>query len=134
MLPLDRRAYAERSRALKLLGYRNYEDYLLSDTWARIRGDQLEKSPDCYGCGYRATQVHHGRYTVDILSGNDRRHLYSVCDGCHELAEFDEGRKVGPSEATVRLKRRRRVGCSTLGVSNEPACFDQVGLHRQQRA
>ncbi len=101
--------YAARNKLIRRLGFKSYDDYLNSILWKSIRAAKLEINPECYACGGKATQVHHGRYTLLNLTGGNLFYLVSVCGNCHEMAEFHRsGAKVGPRVATKQLKRMRK--------------------------
>lgn len=108
MVRSDARAYHQRNRVLFQLGFLSYDQYLRSPLWGRIRTQQLREHPNCYGCGCKAEEVHHGNYRRETLAGTSNRGLYSVCERCHRTAEFLPGfGKVGPAQATQRLKAIR---------------------------
>jgi hypothetical protein len=71
---------------LRLIGYRNYQDYLYSPLWFEIRTKVMKKAGKrCEYCGCRAVQVHHEIYTRENLYGVTLFGLYAVCVHCHEL-------------------------------------------------
>lgn len=100
--------YQERDAILRSLGFGSYKEYLRSMLWQVIRQRVLAASPACYGCGNPAKQVHHTRYTVDVLAGHDDSTLRSVCGGCHKTAEFWFGRKQHLTVANDNLKKKRK--------------------------
>ncbi len=98
--------YAERDAQLARLGYKSYKAYLKSAVWEKIRRDQLNRKPECYGCGRKATQVHHKKYTYATLLGIGASflNLRSVCAFCHFDSEYLlDGRKCALSKANERL-------------------------------
>ncbi len=98
-------AYSLRNRILKFNGFSSYAEYLKSDLWRGIRAVILSKSPRCYLCNQRATQVHHNRYTYANLAGRSYKHLVSLCDICHISIEYrDDGLKVSPHGAARQLR------------------------------
>jgi len=104
-----KKEYLYRALILKRAGFKNYQDYLASDLWNKIRAKQLREHPQCHGCGEIASQVHHGKYTLPNMLGHSNEHLFSVCAGCHFTAEFSQsGRKLTPQQATGKLRRNRR--------------------------
>lgn len=105
----EAKAYHRRNRTLRAMGFLTYGAYLASALWSRIRTRQLIEHPDCFACEGLADEVHHGCYDRATLEGTAKGKLYSVCGSCHRLAEFEPGRgKVGPVQATARLKRMRK--------------------------
>lgn len=103
-----RAEYGARNKNLRAMGFENYREYLKSEIWQRIRRLILREGVECVGgCGRAATQVHHGRYSRDVLEGRDLRHLYPICGGCHFRSEFTKaGEKLGPGRATKKLRRK----------------------------
>lgn len=81
------------------------------------RGEEAEaQKKDCRACkSARATQVHHLRYTVQVLRGGSGqlRFLWGVCRGCHRGIEFEGERKRTAAEvdSASRLARKRRGSC-----------------------
>lgn len=103
-------AYTRRNEIILLLGFSSYRAYLRSPLWKEIRTKKLKRDPQCFGCGRRAQQVHHGDYTMDNLTGASESELYSVCKMCHRWSEFTKnGHKRNPQEATAELRRVRRL-------------------------
>lgn len=101
--------YGRRNRLLNKLGWPSYDAYLASNLWAKIRAKQLRDHPHCYGCGRPASQVHHAKYTLDVMLGHNMDFLYSVCGGCHYRAEFDHNEiKNTLRQATKNLHKSRR--------------------------
>lgn len=91
------------------MGFASYSDYLASDLWKRIRAKVFaRKSKICTGrCGRKASQIHHGRYGKDELTGKDITHLYPVCGDCHRNSEYGAGvMKLTPAQATDKLLMR----------------------------
>lgn len=123
-------AYRRRNAVLKGLGFDSYVEYLASPLWAEIRERKLDsEGRRCFACGKPATQVHHGNYEEETLTGPSQdaatylgvtigpaaweawlRHaeLYAVCKVDHEWSEHFAGEKLPPEIATKRLKNRRR--------------------------
>ena len=100
--------YAERNDTLEDLGFKDYAAYLRSKLWKSIRRDKLGVDPECYGCGREATQVHHGKYTIENLSGLSDEHLYPICGRCHKWIEITKDWvKRSPTAATEELERIR---------------------------
>mgnify|MGYP001607419403 CR=1 FL=1 len=101
-------AYMERNDFLEDLGFKNYLVYLRGTLWKSIRHDKLAKDPECYGCGRGANQVHHGKYTLENLSGLSDEHLFSLCGRCHKWIEITKDWvKRSPTAATEELERVR---------------------------
>lgn len=102
--------YKRRKRNLLVLGYISYSAYLRSFLWSEIRKDVLRRNGKCRVCGKKATQVHHADYELETLRGDGiaAESLWPVCKRCHKGAEFKAGRKLGPTEATRRMKKRIR--------------------------
>ena len=102
--------YEQRNANLLILGFRDYKQYLRSAHWKSIRRAQLARQPQCYGCSKKASQVHHGHYSKEILAGETILGLYSICKRCHIWIEITRsGVKRGPTEATQELLRMKKI-------------------------
>lgn len=104
-----RKEYGKRNQILKRVGFKNYQDYLASDLWAKIRARQLRKHVSCFICRDPATQVHHGKYTLLNLLGHSERDLFSVCCDCHRRIEFEitgEKRTVSRASKAMWIYRK----------------------------
>lgn len=100
--------YAQRNATLIELGYRTYEEYLISPLWRRLRAKaMMHAKKSCFACGSVAVQVHHRSYSRATLKGKKPENLVAVCDSCHDRAEFQNGVKVGPTEANRVLDNIR---------------------------
>jgi hypothetical protein len=102
------RDYRARDALLHLLGFASYAEYLKSPTWQRARRRVLERACGlCEKCGAKATEVHHLKYSREVLLGYKRnlRHLMAICRQCHQQGEFAGGKKVSRTEANRRLER-----------------------------
>jgi len=67
----------------------NYQEYLESPLWKRIRERVLRRDRyRCRSCGVKATEVHHERYTPAVMRGHDDSPLLSLCRQCHEATTF----------------------------------------------
>lgn len=106
-----RAAYDKRDALLRRLGYPSFRAYLRSLAWFTIRTRVLYNAGgSCHFCGRQATQVHHGMYTRRNLTGQSTRHLYAVCDACHEAGErLPDGQKLSPVDATRRMRHLARL-------------------------
>ena len=100
-------AYHKRNLILKEIGFQSYSAYLKSDTWAELKAFVLRKSPNCFACSRKATQVHHRFYSKLVLQGKSDAGLYAVCGSCHYHSEFREHDhlKLTPKQATTKLKQ-----------------------------
>jgi hypothetical protein len=86
----------------------NYEKYLKSALWRRIRKRVLERDGGrCLRCGGKATRVHHRSYAEDVKSGNNDDMLASVCKGCHQVIHWDDFGKPRSAKETDRLLLER---------------------------
>lgn len=76
--------YEERLKVLRMLGFRNYQEYLASDMWSSIRAMVMEKARGrCRLCRAVATQVHHGSYSKEVMVGRNLHPLSALCAACH---------------------------------------------------
>lgn len=112
---LRKELYGERDLNLKMLGFRDYGDYLHSRRYWRgrngIRQKVLRRDKSiCVGCGGKSNKiVHHRRYTMEVLTGRDLGGLVTVCDTCHRTIEFDareEARTWSDKEWVLDFMRR----------------------------
>lgn len=80
--------YRERWLALRTLGFKNYQQYLKSRLWKRIRRTVFSlKGRSCVICGRRATEIHHARYHLCDLAGEVLTYLHPICHNCHTFIE-----------------------------------------------
>lgn len=91
--------YSERLRALKLIGFSNYQQYLDSSLWDLIRRSTLYRDRcECLGLrcplSSRIIQVHHLSYSLSTLLGINPSCLISLCTDCHTYCECDGGIKI----------------------------------------
>lgn len=69
-----------------------YERYMASDEWARVRAKVLTRSPVCEACGEAAsTQVHH--YVYAHFGCELLWELAGVCDACHRRVHSRDERR-----------------------------------------
>ena len=92
---MSNEVYRDRAIVLKQLRFPDYQSYLESALWKRIRVAVLKRDGYwCRRCGkVSAHHVHHGSYSKRTLTGRDISKLYSVCDWCHLDIEFDGDKK-----------------------------------------
>jgi hypothetical protein len=103
--------YLKRLHDLQALGFKDYQEYLNSDTWERVRGRKLELHPDCLLCKKPATQVHHLAYSKPALTGKRWQLLVSLCRACHRAIEVTgSGQKRTLKEANEVLFRAALTG------------------------
>jgi 5-methylcytosine-specific restriction endonuclease McrA len=63
------------------IGFKRYEDYLVSDLWLEKKDLVLKKFPICYDCNKAATQVHHTNY--ERVPQEKLIDLLTLCSDCH---------------------------------------------------
>ena len=91
--------YAERLVALNRLGFKTYDDYRVSELWYGIRKRVIGiKGCRCSLCPKRYDCIHHHSYRRDVLSGANIQPLFPLCNECHTLIEFADGKKRQMSE------------------------------------
>jgi hypothetical protein len=102
------RAYSERTTFLLSLGFMSYPEYRKSEFWNSIRKRVFARDAGlCRFCEETATEVHHQKYDLATLKGDDLKFLHSVCRDCHEFGEFlPNGDKCPPAMATSRMVER----------------------------
>lgn len=99
------KAYRERNRTLRDLGYPSYREYLRGPEWSEIRDAKLRRFPHCLVCKAGATQVHHLDYSDAVLLGMVPRLLVTLCRWCHESIEFTDGEKLSLADANKKLRK-----------------------------
>lgn len=100
--------YAGRDVLLKRIGFNSYASYLASPLWKRIRAEVFKaKGRKCWLCDSAATQVHHRQYNKNTLNGKRIRHLFPLCDECHERVEFSGNQKRTIREAKREFRNLR---------------------------
>lgn len=103
------KAYAKRDAILRSLGFDSYKAYLKSDLWKSIRHKVLARDGhQCRSCARHANQVHHRRYSAEVLLGEALEWLQAICGRCHRGIEFTSRGKVPLADANRTLKRRTR--------------------------
>src|SRR5688572_14287454 len=123
-------AYTRRNELLLELGFLNYRQYLRSKLWKEIRSRKMKLDVECFGCGKKAAQVHHGEYHVRNLTGSTLEDLYSVCKRCHRWIEFTRaGHKRTPEQATGELRRIRRIRIGRKRERNDNRVRMQQKIH-----
>ena len=81
--------YGIRNRNVRLLGYRDYAEYLQSQRWKRAKKWCLSfYGPLCLICKKPYTSIHHLNYKPSTLKAASRRRVYRncipICNNCHE--------------------------------------------------
>jgi hypothetical protein len=100
--------YRRRAVNLAKLGFASYAAYLRSDLWRKIRMRVLAKHRHvCKRCKGRATQVHHRKYVMKAMTGENLGLLIPLCGPCHEFCEWDGNRKTMPGGANGRVETRK---------------------------
>lgn len=103
------KAYQDRDRALKKMGYRGYKEYLESELWRDIRARVLNQNRTCVCCGKVTSTVHHRGYGEDVLRGDNLAWLVPICALCHQVVEHKpNGRKRYPEDAEAQLQKMLR--------------------------
>ena len=86
------------------LGYPDYETYLRSPLWQKIRERVMEHDLwVCQLCEEPGEEVHHRYYTKAVMRGDDGSLLVSLCAKCHHTVEFDEKGRERPTEKKQRI-------------------------------
>jgi len=120
------KTYYNRDKKLKLLGFDSYQEYLKSDLWESIRNKVLKlEGYKCCVCGKKANQVHH-RTSLSGLAGKNLQSLRAVCQHCHYLAEFKNGKKTRLRDANKiipdKLNRKKCSNCYLWAKKNSKLC------------
>lgn len=88
----------------RALGFASYVEYLKSPLWHSIRETVFATFGNrCCVCGSMASEIHHKKYTIAVLLGQEIDSLVPICHPCHAKIEFRDGVKVGLSAANARL-------------------------------
>ena len=109
--------YKGRNNALLDLGFKNYQEYLHSDLWRSIKIKLDAKGQkQCSLCGADRQCWHHNLYTHKVLLGTRTKHIVPLCHKCHELIEFENGRKLPMIDACKKYKKllRRKASLRKL--------------------
>lgn len=94
--------YLTRWYVLRELGFKSYQQYLISELWATIRAQVLFDAV-CRVCKSDATEVHHMSYKHHVMLGKDLSKLIPICQTCHKHIEFDGTYKRTLDEANHYL-------------------------------
>ncbi len=122
--------YEARNARLAKMGYENYHEYLKSDDWRVLRNERLQAEPCCCMCSKPATQVHHFSYEEEVLLGLIQELLFSVCEDCHHLIEFD-----GLEKRTLRAAQQNLI--AFFAIHDQPMAdriqeaFRKIGQSRK---
>ena len=116
-----RQTYLQRNILLVELGFKTYEDYLLSNLWKRIRAKVLDRDErECRLCGVTSYMVHHLDYKKDTLLGKSFTGLVTICQLCHNKVEFNRyGEKRSLSDAKSTYKRMSRLPKTEVRRQNQ---------------
>lgn len=127
---LLRRQLEARGDSLDKLGYDDYESYLASALWQRIRKRIYVRAKGvCEACSVRQPEhIHHWSYSVETLLGNRARHLEAVCGECH--AQFHQEFREDPKQKRQRQGDAWRALVASGGVLGQP---QQIGGPRLVR-
>ena len=125
---MDNREYVDRDGVLLELGYKSYLGYLRSPLWDLIRREILFRdgctcrNPVCPFGSKGPKQAHHLAYSRPTLLGINPSCIVTLCKGCHEYVEFDDGKKRDPVAArkltfyvVSRLNQKKGRGDGRIG-------------------
>ncbi len=117
-LRIPKETYHDRDSLITALGYADYQDYLRSAEWKKIRAVVLRRYRyKCALCSSKAKAVHHITYSRAVLLGEDKAGLVPVCKQHHLIIEFDDDReKRSLQEAKKTYARIRMAKCIGCGV------------------
>lgn len=102
------RIYDSRAKVLEKLGFTDYNEYLFSLLWKKIRKRVLKRDKcRCKLCGKRAECVHHIKYELANLSGRSLKNMVSLCHDCHKDIEFDEKGVRRNLDASIIITKKR---------------------------
>jgi hypothetical protein len=87
------------------MGFKDYESYLHSLLWRKIRKRVLKRDKHkCRCCGELAGEAHHRSYRREALNGSDISPIIAICRKCHDEIELEDGKKNSFEEAERKLK------------------------------
>lgn len=129
---MSKQTYQDRNKVLKDMGYKNYQEYLLSPLWVSIREKAFEeKGKKCCLCDNEATQVHHRGYSQEVLEGKSLKQLVPICYGCHKSVEFrDNGTKRSLHDVESKFNSKLKKYRGTIDVNNNEKMKGQLGYCR----
>lgn len=84
-------AIARRDKALSIMGFASYQEYLSSDLWRKIRKIVFSFNSKCCVCSKPSSQAHHINYSIDALEGNVsavKSCIVPMCENCHQKVHF----------------------------------------------
>lgn len=82
----------------------DYQSYLRSSLWRRIKRRVLKRDQRVCGCcGGEGKVVHHRSYAPEVMEGKADDMLATVCAGCHAIMHFDENGAKRSAEETERI-------------------------------
>ena len=110
---------SRRLKDLKKLGHHDYQSYLKSSRWQKIRDCIFNRDGgSCRSCGRKASCVHHIDYRFDVLTGNDLTKLFSMCLNCHDRIHNEAKSFKGMVNLTLSMvtkKKAKKPYCFTFG-------------------
>lgn len=123
--------YKERDAILVEMGFKDYNDYLLSPLWSDIKTKALNTlGRKCSICSKHTYLIHHRNYTKENLTGTTFEWLTPICDKCHGAIEFNHrGRKRSTLDQVDRAYLQ--LCDKSNGTLKVP--IDQRKLDKQQR-
>lgn len=99
----------QRNIILQIHGYKNYNNYLQSKLWLKIRKNVIENSICGCGCSKIPNQVHHKSYTEANLLGHSTKGLVALNQNCHYKIEFENNKKTNLNLANTLLKEKQNI-------------------------
>ena len=135
-----------RKASLRALDFADYQAYLASDLWRKIRAKvYATKGKGCSFCDGAATQVHHNDYKSNTMRGKNINGLLPVCGDCHKRgSKSSAGWILRPRSATQKMRQLQappgqvkhafesRGGSALCGFCDRPE-RDHAGPGRQPR-
>lgn len=119
---LIRQALGELNDSLEKLGFDDYDSYLESNLWHKIRRRIFGRAKGkCEGCGERPPEnIHHWSYSVATLQGQRPQHLEAVCRACHLQFHQEVPEVAAAKSAKAAAKAAYRALVQAGGVIAQP--------------
>ena len=118
MIKID---FKTRNKQLTKLGYANYEEYLSSSLWNKIRKRVFVRDGGrCRECSMKGAVAHHWRYSLDILQGRNITPIVVVCRDCHYQLHYS------PKLFRPRSKRKIRTKSAKSPENEQKECYNMV--------
>lgn len=79
--------FSKRNNILRSAGFNNYQEYLNSDLWKKIKDKASKRDfwKTCNTCGSKENlRIHHAKYRAENLLEGKLNNLLPICQPCHD--------------------------------------------------